>query len=348
MDLTTKLTKKADATRLCVSMYSALVHACLCLLAIVFVSCGNTNENVAYKPVIDGEWQRITSMPDLGDYNSDRQQPVDFGVWKAKDGTWQLWSCVRGTKIGGNSRLLYRWEGKSLADTAWQPMGIAMVADTTLGETAGGLQAPYVFEEDGVYYMFYGDWNNICLATSEDGKEFTRVLNDSGTPTLFTGPLYNARDPMVIKVDGTYYCYYSAHNQHDDKTFGPQGAIYCRTSDDMKTWGEPIVVSRGGSPLEQTNWYAGDIECPFVVEIDDHYVLFRNQLYGRYSLNTQYSSSNPLDFGDGHDDYMVGQLHVAAPEVIKEGNQHYLVSLTRRLDGMKIAKIRFDEKKVKK
>ncbi len=315
------------------------------VLIALLASCETTGESVRYKPVIDGEWQRITSMPDLGEYQGERQQPVDFGVWKAKDGTWQLWSCIRGTEIGGNSRLLYRWEGKSLADTAWQQMGIAMVADTTLGETAGGLQAPYVFEEDGTYYMFYGDWNNICLATSEDGKSFTRVLNERGTPALFTGPLYNARDAMIIKVNGVYYCYYSAHNRHDNKTYKPQGAIFCRTSPDLKEWSEPTVVSRGGSPLEQTNWYAGDIECPFVVAINDRYVLFRNQLYGRYSLNTQYSSPNPLDFGDDHDDYMVGQLHVAAPEVILEGDQYYLVSLTRGLDGMKIAKLRFDELK---
>ena len=320
----------------------------VCLSIAVFAACERNVEHTEYKPVIESEWQSLTNMPDLGEYNSDHQQPVDFGIWKAKDDTWQLWSCIRSTKIGGNTRLLYRWEGKSLADTAWQPMGIAMVADTTLGETAGGLQAPYVFEEDGVFYTFYGDWNNICLATSEDGKAFTRVLNENGTPALFAGPLYNARDPMVIKIDGTYYCYYSAHNQHDNKTFGPQGAIYCRTSTDMKAWSKATAVSRGGTPLEQTNWYAGDIECPFVVEINGHYVLFRNQLYGRYSLNTQYSSTDPLDFGDNHDDYMVGQLHIAAPEIVKEDNQYYVVSLKRRLDGMKIAKLRFDEVETKR
>src|SRR5690606_29787250 len=134
----------------------------ICLLLAVFVSCERTSKNTCYRPVIDGEWQNITNQPDLGEYQGERQEPVDFGVWKAKDGTWQLWSCIRNTKIGGNSRLLYRWEGKSIADTAGQPMDIAMVADTTLGETAGGLQAPYVFEAGGDYSRFYGDWNNIC------------------------------------------------------------------------------------------------------------------------------------------------------------------------------------------
>ena len=100
--------------------------------------------------------------------------------------------------------------------------------------------------------------------------------------------------------------------------------------------------------MDYTNWHAGDIECPFVVKIDDKYILFRNVLYGRNNLNFQYSSLNPLDFGDGHDNYMTGSLHVAAPEIVKEGDQYYIVSLKRRLDGMRVAKINFVKEEVTK
>ncbi|MBX2924671.1 MAG: hypothetical protein KF746_20890 [Chitinophagaceae bacterium] len=304
------------------------------------VSCQSKTK--LYKPVIDGEWHTITHQPDLGQYTGKEQEPVDFAVWQAEDGTWQLWSCIRFTNIGGNTRLFHRWEGKSLSDTAWQPMGIAMQADTTLGETAGGLQAPYVFKENGTYYMFYGDWGNICLATSKDGKTFTRVLNEKGNATLFTGPLYNTRDAMVIKEDNTYYCYYSAHNKEYNKSAEPQTAIYCRTSTNLKNWGEPVVVSRGGSAMKQSNWHGGDAECPFVVKVGKQYVLFRNQLYGEKSLNTQYSSSDLLNFGDNNDEFMVSQLNVAAPEIIKDGDQYYIVALNTSLDGMRIAKLKFD------
>ena len=174
------------------------------------------------------------------------------------------------------------------------------------------------------------------------------MINESGSPALFTGPLDNTRDPMVLKIDDTYYCYYCDHPRPDNGTFEAQGLVCCRTSKDMKTWSEPVIVAKGGSVLEQCNGYGHDIECPFVVKIEDRYILFRNQLYGRYSLNTQYCSPDPLDFGDNHDGYMVGQLHVAAPEIVKDGDQYYIVALKRKLDGMRVAKIKFVKEKVAK
>src|SRR5690554_7675730 len=98
-------------------------------------------------PVVDGDWWDIAGVPDLGEFNNAGMEPVDFGIWKAADGTWQLWSCIRNTSIGGHSRLFYRWEGKQLTDTNWMPKGIAMMSDPSIGEPLGGLQAPFVLKE---------------------------------------------------------------------------------------------------------------------------------------------------------------------------------------------------------
>ena len=38
-------------------------------------------------PVIQGDGWQIAGNPDLGEYTSDRRQPVDFGIWQAKVGT---------------------------------------------------------------------------------------------------------------------------------------------------------------------------------------------------------------------------------------------------------------------
>src|SRR5690349_13975996 len=80
-------------------------------------------------PRIVGDWRQIAGDPDLGELTTAKQQPVDFGVWQAADRSWQLWSCIRGTKEPGNTRLFYRWEGANLTDSHWTPIGIAMRAD---------------------------------------------------------------------------------------------------------------------------------------------------------------------------------------------------------------------------
>lgn len=299
------------------------------------------DKDTVYVPTIVGEWWEIAGNPDLGDYSTENQQPVDFGVWQAADGTWQLWSCIRHTKSGKHTRLFYRWEGESLTDPNWKPMGIAMEADTTLGEKSGGLQAPHVIKENGTYYMFYGDWHRICLAKSNDGKIFERVLNENGTPALFSGPYNNTRDPMVLKDNNTYYCYYMGHNKAKEI----QSATFCRTSKDMKTWSDPVMVSAGGSPATKSkaHWW-GDAECPHVVKHGGKYIFFRNQVYGKDMLNTQYCSSDPMDFGLNTDSLMVGTLPVGAPEIVRHEGQYYIACLKGTLDGIKMARLKFVEK----
>ena len=83
-------------------------------------------------PKIEGDWWQVAGSPDLGQYTTERQQPVDFAIWQAADGSWQIWSCIRATSYPGWTRLLYRWESKSLTDHDWKPMGIVMTSDTGL------------------------------------------------------------------------------------------------------------------------------------------------------------------------------------------------------------------------
>jgi hypothetical protein len=284
-------------------------------------------------PRIAGDWWSIAGNPELGEYQSDRQEPVDFAIWQAADGTWQLWSCIRNTDCGGHTRLFYRWEGRELAETNWTPKGIAMMADTSLGEAEGGLQAPFVFQEGGRYYMVYGDWERICLAVSEDGKEFRRQLNSAGQPDLFKGPYGNTRDPMITKTCGLFHCYYTGH----EKGASYESAIFCRTSADLEHWSEPMMVAAGGTPATLGAWYGADAECPFVVHKDGLFYLFRNQFYGQHSLNTLYASADPMDFGVGSDRCRLGTMPVAAPEIILDNGRWYIAALKPALDGVRIA-----------
>jgi hypothetical protein len=267
---------------------------------------------------------------------------VDFGLWQARAGTWQLWSCIRHTNCGGNTRLFYGWEAQNLTDSLWTPRGIVMEADTTVGERPGGLQAPHVIVKDDVYYMIYGGWDQLCLARSDDGKQFTRVINDRGTTEIFTGPYDNSRDAMTVTIDGRYHCYYTGH-LIGETTEEIKAAIFCRTSTDLRNWSDASMVSGGGSVADLDNWYGGDAECPHVVNIGDQYILFRNIRYGENSLNVQYCSPDPLNFGVNTDSLMVGQLEIAAPEVIEHQGQYYIASLKTSLDGIKMARLKFVE-----
>jgi hypothetical protein len=208
--------------------------------------------------------------------------------------------------------------------------GIAMRADPKTGEVAGGLQAPFVFRAAGRFEMFYGGWNDICSASSADGKVFERTLDTAGKVTLFGASTENTRDPMVLRVGDLWHRYYTAHPHN-------KGAVYSRTSPDLQRWGEERIVAKGGQ--------AGDgpfsAECPFVVESEPGaFYLFRTQRYGQNARTSVYSSRDPLDFGLDHDEgHFLCTLPVAAPEILKHEGTYYIAALLPSLTGIQIARL---------
>jgi arylsulfatase A-like enzyme len=284
-------------------------------------------------PEIDGDWWQVAGQPDLGALTGEKQEPVDFAIWQAADGTWQLWSCIRKTKEPGNTRLLYRWEGARLTNPNWKPMGIAMRADPKFGETPGGLQAPFVFRERDIFHLFYGDWERICRATGSDGKTFARVLDAEGKTGLFgEGQGANTRDPMGLSVRGVWHCYYTAFPNR-------QGAVFARTSADLTNWSGPRIVNSGGKggsgPFSA--------ECPHVVERDGYFYLFRTERYGKNNLTHVYRSTDPLNFGRDEDvQYWIASLPVAAPEIVRHEGQDYVAALNLALDGIRVAKLKWN------
>jgi len=284
-------------------------------------------------PQVDGDFWQIAGDPDRGKYTLPKQQPVDFGIWRAADGTWQLWSCIRSTATPGKTRLLYRWQANRLTDRDWTPMGIAMMADPNFGETEGGLQAPFVLKEGSDYYMFYGDWENIAMAKSEDGKTFARQLTPEGKSGMFgEGAGNNTRDPMVIKIGSLYYIYYTAYPDG-------HGFDFARTSKDLLHWSEPVKVAYGGSPGNAK--YSA--ECPFVYyqKASGYYYLLRNQFYGQNAQFSVYRSKDPLDFGKDNDRFLVETMPFAAPEIVEFEGQTYLAVLLPNLKGIQIAKLKW-------
>ena len=287
-------------------------------------------------PQIDGAFWQVAGDPDLGKYTSPKQQPVDFAIWQAADGTWQLWSCIRNTLVPGKTRLFYRWQANKLTDADWTPMGIAMMADPGFGETEGGLQAPFVLKEGSDYYMFYGDWEHIAMAKSKDGKTFARQLLPDGKAGMFgEGPGANTRDPMVIKSKNLYYIYYTAYP-------GDHGFDFARTSKDLIHWSAAKKVAYGGSAGEGK--YTA--ECPFVYyqKSSGYYYLLRNQFYGQDAQFKVYRSKDPLDFGLNDDRFLVETMPFAAPEIIESEGSTYIAVLLPNLKGIQVAKLKWAPK----
>ena len=306
-----------------------------CILVILVFQPANAQirEDVVYIPEIDGDWWKVTGNPDLGSYTNEKQQPVDFAIWQATDGTWQILSCIRGTNCGGKTRLFYLWQGSTITDHDWHPMGIAMEADTSFGETMGGLQAPYVVKFGNEYHMFYGDWENICMAKSADGKTFARQLQPNGKSGMFTeGPGNNTRDLNLIRVGKVYCAYYTAYPNK-------QGTVFVRTSKNFKNWSSSRIVAFGGSA--GSGPYSA--ECPFVYfhKPSSYYYLFRTQHYGTDAQTSVYRSKDPFDFGVNDDRYLVTILPLAAPEILESKGQLYIAALLPSLKGIQIAKLKF-------
>ncbi len=285
------------------------------------------------QPRIVGDWWPIAGEPNLGELTATNQQPVDFAIWQAADGSWQLWSCIRATREAGHTRLFYRWESPDLTNPDWKPMGIAMRADSRFGEARGGLQAPFVFRNGERFIMAYGSWDHICSAASADGKQFDRLLNAASQATLFGEPSGNTRDPMVIRIGDLWHCYYTAHPQN-------HGADYCRTSRNLQEWSPPRIVARGGRAGDGP-WSA---ECPFVVQLQPgQFYLFRTQHYGQNAQTSVYYSRDPFDFGvDNDSGHFVCTLRVAAAELIRHNGQWFIAALQPNLKGIRLCRLTWD------
>lgn len=278
-------------------------------------------------PQIVSDWWTIATIPDLDEYSKPGQQLMDFSIWQAADSTWQLGACVRGTACGGEGRLLWRWQSESIDKDSWLSQGQLMLADTAVGETLGGLQAPFVVAERGEYHMFYGDWVNICHAIGADGKHFDRVIQPNGDSGLFNeGRSNNTRDPMLFVHENVYYLYYTG-------VVGNVGGIYCRTSTDLVTWGSSKIVSRRGAGGSGPS----DAECVFVTQADDSngFYLFRWHSDGNTSV---FRSDDLLDFGIDNDDKKIASLPVEVARIIRTKQGMYISSLKEDYTGIQLAK----------
>ena len=305
------------------------------------------------KPVLAGEWKLIGTNPDLGPYGKEKQQCVDHHIFKADDGLWHLWGCIRHTKFG---RLLYHWKSSELYKESWEMTGEIIFTSRLAGESLDAtgheewIQSPFFVKENGLYYMFYGghatglDFNGnpiafekltadtcntisqISLMTSNDGLKWERRKDERGFSRIFTGP-GEARDPCLIKTGDTWRIYYSGNHYEGDKK---SVAVYTRTSKDLINWSDYTIAAQD-SRLGVVRW---SFECPHVVERGGYYYLFLTQKYTE-KVTSVYRSADPANFGigDAAKDYFIGMIEVGAPEIIIDDNGSEYITSNHDLHG---------------
>lgn len=201
-----------------------------------------------------------------------------------------------------------------LLQSPWTKQPYALRTDRAQGENH--LWAPHVIKKGRVYYMFYcagSQQSNyhfrIHLATSTDLKNWTRYLKNP----LFQD-FYDARDPMVLEDNGTYYLYYTANLDREQNNH----VVNVRTSKDLLRWSPARVAF----VHPERGTFGGPTESPFVVKYGDHFYLFCGP-DSDYRRTVVYRSSNPLHWNYSAQVYAFPS-HAA--EVVQDTDGKWVVS----------------------
>jgi len=230
----------------------------------------------------------------------------DHSFLKAGD-TWHLfhiWLDAEGDDVIGHatSRDLRHWTP--------QP-DILPKGPPPSWESHPGGNAPYAFEWDGTYYLFYSRYDgrphegyfnrlfhdanqHIGVATSKDLFAWAK---HPGNPIFHPAPFWcpwedvesdqfrphQCRDPHVMRIDDKFHLYYVAMTREPNVT-----AVGCAVSDDLIHWSDqgPVVTM----PL---TWRGtGTCESPGVVQAGRRWHLFF-----KWGEATQWAvSDSPMHF----------------------------------------------------
>ena len=268
------------------------------------------------KPHLDGAWWRIASPPALERFATGSEQTVDFTIFPAADGTWQLISCVRNTAHPGGKRLLFRWEGKSLTDPDWTPKGIFFTSDPAIGHQEGVLQAPHGVREDGLFWLFYNS-NGARAMTSKDGKTFEHAKNEAGGYKFFDMP----RDVMLLDNrgnDGKWYAFYTdiVPGKYADRK---NHTVSCRTAPKLAgPWSDKVDLGVLSPP--PAGYVFMMAESPFI--------LSRKGWFYRFEQLNVFASKDPSRWSGPATASMTGKnvFEYLSPEIIEHDGRAYLAA----------------------
>ncbi len=218
-------------------------------------------------PKLDGDWIQLVGRPPLEKWATPKAEPVDFAIFRAGDGRWQLISCIRHTSHPGGTRLLYRWSSPDLTREGWKPEGIFLSSKADWGHREGMVQAPFHVHANDRHYLFYNS-NGGHIMTSGDGIDFEPLQKSAVFPM--------GRDVSVLddrQGSGKWIAYYT----NPEKGINPatkDHTIRARTAEKIEgPWSDAAVEIPPITP-PPSGYKFVYAESPLVVKRGDFYYRF--------------------------------------------------------------------------
>ena len=213
-----------------------------------------------------GRWIQLVGRPQLEKWASPNAEPVDFTIFQADDGRWQLISCIRKTTHPGAGRLLYRWSSPKLTE-GWKPEGIFLSSKSEWDHAEGRVQAPFHVKDGNKHFLFYNSRGGH-LMTSEKGIDFEPF----GKKAVF--PM--GRDVCLLddrERSGKWIAYYTS----PEKGINPatkDHTIRARTAAKLEgPWSETAVEIPPITP-PPSGYKFVYAESPLVIKRGDYYYRF--------------------------------------------------------------------------
>ena len=288
----------------------------------------DSNDSGPLRPVVGKFWD-IARNPNLGAYdNGMLQQPIAFGIWQAGDGTWQLWASIRNTNVGGNTRLFARWEAPRIASANWMEGGVAMLAEARSENWPEAFRRPTSRASATIGTCCTPIWRRSAMRSrrterpssgwlSRDGHE-RHVRRRSRHGHARSNALRRARRIPRLLHRGR----------------GRRLRAHLARPRDVESTGR-----RGARRLGRRQLLRRRIAVRHPARRRGRLLPFRTQRYGVDAQTSVYRSPNPFDFGVDNDQYLIGTLPIAAPEIIRYDGQWFIAALRPDLQGIQMASL---------
>ncbi len=217
---------------------------------------------------------RVAASPCSGSFSLPSTKLKDHTIFRYADYYYLAATRIQLPSQDGRGEYKFAY-ARSQDMCTWEDLGTVLEPGAPGDADESYIWAPFVIEQNGVYFMFYTGVNHniaqsIMLATStnpSDPLSWTKhgvVFRPQHADVIYSGPdaWSDARDPMVLFYSGRYYLYYTGR----DSTGGIVGIATAKQL--LGPWQDLGAVLRSPAGVMP--------ESPFAVSQAGYFYLYYN------------------------------------------------------------------------